>query len=371
MNIELGVPGQIMPPADKAVRLAQKNEADGFDAVWWPDHLMGWHPDAIWTEDISPIAKFQSNPHQYFDTLMMMGHVGASLETARVGSVVTDLIRTHPAVMAQRMLTVDHLTKGKGILGLGSGERLNITPYGMKFEKPVGLLEEGIDVMKMLWRAEGKVDFEGKHFHLKDAVLGMSPYGDKDPEIWTAAHGPRMLGITGRKADGWLPTKDTPEKYAEMLEAIRAAGSEEGRDMDAFTPGMLGYILVGPDEETVERMTHHPLVRMLCIMLPSEVYHRLGYTGPFEGYGSGFHDFIPAAADRAECERIVEAIPPPVVRHYAFTGTVEQVIEEITAYYDAGLRHLVMWNVTAFGDPSLAGWSFQAMRELKDALKSG
>ena len=139
--------------------------------------------------------------------------------------------------------------------------------------------------------------------------------------------------------------------------------------MDAFTPGMLGYILVGPDEETVERMTHHALVRMLCIMLPSEVYHRLGFVGPFEGYGSGFHDFIPAAADRSESERIVEAIPPPVVRHYAFTGTVEQVAEEITAYYDAGLRHLVMWNVTAFGDPSLAGWSFGAMKQLKSMLK--
>jgi phthiodiolone/phenolphthiodiolone dimycocerosates ketoreductase len=360
VDIELGVPGQIMPPVDKAVQLAQKNEADGFDAVWWPDHLMGWHPDEIWTEDISPIAKYQPNPHQYFDPLMMMGHVGAHLDAARVGVVVTDLIRTHPAVMAQRMLTVDHLTRGKGILGLGSGERLNITPYGMKFEKPVGLLEEGIQVMKKLWHAEGKIDFEGKHFH---------PYGDKDPEIWTAAHGPRMLGITGRHADGWLPTKDTPEHYGQMLETIRQAGTEAGRDMDAFTPGMLGYVLVGPDEETVEQMTHHPLVRMLCIMLPSEVYHRLGYPGPFEGYGSGFHDFIPSAADRAECERIVEAIPPPVVRHYAFTGTVEQVAEEITAYYDAGLRHLVMWNVTAFGDPSLAGWSFGAMKQLKAMLK--
>lgn len=154
-----------------------------------------------------------------------------------------------------------------------------------------------------------------------------------------------------------------------MLDTIEAAGAEAGRDMDAFTPGMLGYVLVGPDEETVERMKQHPLVRMLCILLPSHVFEKLGYTPPLAGYGSGFHDFIPAAVDRAECDRIVDAIAPEVVDYYAFAGTVEQVADEIATFQAAGLRHLVMWNVTAFGDPSLAGWSFQAMRDLQDSLK--
>jgi phthiodiolone/phenolphthiodiolone dimycocerosates ketoreductase len=369
VDIELGVPGQIMPPADKAVALAQRNESDGFDAVWWPDHLMGWHPDSMWTEDLTELAKYQPNPHQYFDPLVMMGLVGAQLESARVGVVVTDMIRRHPAVLAQTMLTVDHLTKGKAILGLGSGERLNITPYGMPFERPVGRLSEGIDVIRRLWRAEGKVDFDGEFYQLKDAVCGLFPYEGKDPDIWTAAHGPRMLRITGEKADGWLPTKVSPSEYLHMLETIRQAGTEKGRDMDAFTPGMLGYVMLGPDEETVEQMRHNPLVKMLCILLPSEVYRRLGYTPPLEGYGSGFHDFIPAATDRTESMRIVDAIAPEVVDYYAFAGTVEQVADEISEFQRAGMRHLVLWNITAFGDASLAGWSFQALRDLQDELK--
>jgi phthiodiolone/phenolphthiodiolone dimycocerosates ketoreductase len=358
-----------MPPADKAADLAIRNEADGFDAVWWPDHLMGWHPESMWTEDLTDLAKYQPNPHQYFDPLVMMGAIGARLQTAKVGVVVTDLIRRHPAVLAQTMLTVDHLTQGRGILGLGSGERLNITPYGMDFEKPVGRLSEGIDVIRTLWKADGKVDFEGDFFQLKDAVCGLSPYNDREPEIWTAAHGPRMLGITGEKADGWLPTKSKPDEYARMLETIRGAGSAAGRDMDAFTPGMLGYVMLGPDEETVERMRNHPLVRMLCILLPSQVFRNLGYTPPLEGYGSGFHDFIPSTVDKADALRIADAIAPEVVDYYAFAGTVEQVAEEVTTFQKAGLRHLVMWNITPFGDASLAGWSFKAMRELQDALK--
>ena len=63
MDIEIGVPGQIMPPADKAIDMAKRNEAAGFDAVWWPCHLMGWHSDSVWTEDITPLAKYQKNPH--------------------------------------------------------------------------------------------------------------------------------------------------------------------------------------------------------------------------------------------------------------------------------------------------------------------
>ena len=72
MEIEFGAPGTIMPPADKAVEFARRAEADGYESIWWPSHLMGWHPESVWTEDITPLAKFQPNPHTYFDPLVMM-----------------------------------------------------------------------------------------------------------------------------------------------------------------------------------------------------------------------------------------------------------------------------------------------------------
>ena len=77
-----------MPPADKAVELAKRAEADGYDSIGWPSHLMGWHPESVWTEDITPLAKFQPNPHTYFDPLVMMPVVGAlvagfGLQTAK------------------------------------------------------------------------------------------------------------------------------------------------------------------------------------------------------------------------------------------------------------------------------------------------
>jgi len=308
----------------------------------------------------------------YFDPAVMMGVVGAATERIRVGVCVTDLIRRHPALAAQTALTLDHVTKGRAIIGLGSGEQLNATPYGMPFDSPVARLSEGIDVMRLLMSAEGPVDFDGRFHTLERAVLGLCPFGSAPPEIWTAAHGPRMLRLTGEKADGWLPTKLGPSVYRTALRAIRESAEKAARDPEAITPGMLGYVLMGPDAETVQRLTEAPLVRALCVLLPAQVFRDLGVEGPYpaDSGSSGFHDFIPTAIDRAESLRVIDAIPAAVVRHYAFCGTPDEVAEQVREYVDEGLRHLVMWNITAFGDPSLARWSFGALSELRTLLTS-
>ena len=370
MEIEFGAPGTIMPPADKAVENARRAEADGYESIWWPCHLMGWHPESVWTEDITPLARFQANPHTYFDPLVMMGVAGAVTERIRVGVVVTDVITHHPAVLAQTALTLDHVTRGRAILGLGSGEQLNVEPYGMEWSRPVGHLDEALDVIRLLWNADGAVDFDGDFYRLEDAVLGLSPYTPGGPPIWIAAHKPRMLGITGRKGDGWLPTKMFAHEYGEALTRIRAAASDAARADDAVTPGMLAYVIVAPDAEAVERVKAHPLVRLLCILLPSEDFAKLGIEPPLGGEGSGFHDFLPTRVGREEALRLAEAIPPRTLDYYAFCGTPDEIVDQFAEYHAQGLRHPILWNITAFGDPSLAGFSFKAMNEIRAKLKA-
>jgi phthiodiolone/phenolphthiodiolone dimycocerosates ketoreductase len=372
VEIEFGAPGQIIPPVDRGVQAGVKMEELGYEGLWWPDHLMGWHPDSMWNEDFTPLARHQQSSHVYVDPFAMMAAVGSQTESIRLGTCVTDLLRRHPASIAQTLLTLDHLTKGRAVLGVGSGEQLNVEPYGIEWSKPVGKLSEGLEVIRRLMTAGGDaVDFEGQHFRLKDAVMGLDPYGDTLPEIWLAAHGPRMLRLAGTHADGWLPTKMSPEHYASSLQSIRDAAKDANRDIEHFTPGMLGYFVIGPDEETVERLLESPMIRLLCILLPNWVFESLGVEPPLGGEaGSGFHDFVPSRVPRKEAERIVDAIPPKVARHYAFAGTPEQVAEEVAAYQRAGLRHLVMWNITGLGDPELARYSFKAMNEITQMLRS-
>jgi phthiodiolone/phenolphthiodiolone dimycocerosates ketoreductase len=368
VRVKLGVPGQIMPPAARAIDLARRAEADGFDSVWWPCHLMGWHPDSVWTPDLTPLAETQASPHVYLEPLAMMAAVGAATERIAVGVAVTDLIRRHPAMLAQAALTADHLSGGRAILGLGTGERLNVTPYGLAWDRPVGRLEEGIRVMRLLWGADGPVDFEGRFFTLRRAVLGLGPLDGRAPPVWIAAHAPRMLRITGTLGDGWLPTKMDPEDYRARLGAIEDAGRDAGRP-GAVEPGMLAYVLAAPDEATLAELCARPLVRLLCVLLPPAVFERFGGSAPLGAGAAGFHEFIPTTVERAEAERIVAAIPPDVVRYYTFHGDAERIAAQVREYARAGLRHLVMWNVTAFAEPTLARWSFQVLREVRAALR--
>jgi phthiodiolone/phenolphthiodiolone dimycocerosates ketoreductase len=372
LRVTLGVPGRIMPPADKAVQFAQRAEADGFDAIWWPCHLMGWIPDSVWVEELTGLAKFQANPHIHFDPLIMMGAAGAATERIKVGVSVTDTIRRHPAMLAQAALTVDHLAGGRSIFGLGSGERMNVAPYGIEWSKPVGRLEEALRVIRLLWESDGPVDFEGQFFNLDAAVLGLDPYEGKAPPIWLAAHGPRMLEICGRLADGWVPTNIEPEDYAQKLGVIHESAERAGRDPAAFTPSMLAYVLCAPDEETLDRLCNETLVRLLfaAVGLSPETWARHGSSSPFEG-GSGFHSYIPTKVSRAEAERVASHIVPGIVRDATLHGTPAQIAEKIRTYQQAGLRDVILWNITAFGDPALSAYSFKAMGEVKQLLSDG
>ena len=370
MEIEFGAPGTIMPPADKAVEFARRAEADGYESIWWPSHLMGWHPESVWTEDITPLAKFQPNPHTYFDPLVMMGVAGAVTEKIRVGVVVTDILTHHPAVLAQTALTLDHVTKGRAILGLGSGEQLNVEPYGMEWDKPVGHLDEALDVMRLLWGADGA----GR---LRGAVL--QPQGRRAralartrPAARRSGSPPTSRGCSGSpaaRATAGCRRRCSPRSTAPRSRRSASTPSTAGRPEDAVTPGMLAYVIVGPDEEAVERVKQHPLIRLLCILMPSDDFAKLGIDPPLGAAGSGFHDFLPTRVGREEALRLAEAIPPRTLDYYAFCGTVDQVVEQFAEFHEQGLRHPILWNITAFGDPSLAGFSFKAMNEIRSKLK--
>ncbi|RMG45526.1 MAG: LLM class flavin-dependent oxidoreductase [Acidobacteria bacterium] len=368
-RIELGLPGGIMPPFEKVIQQAQRAETEGYDSVWWPCHLMGWHPRSIWRTEITELARYQKSADVYFDPIAAMAAVGAHTERIRLGVGVTDVIRRHPAMLAQSILTLDHITRGRVILGLGSGEQCNITPYGLDFRRPVSRLEEGLRIIRLLWESRGEpVNFTGQFWTLQDAVLGLEPYGGRCPPIWIAAHGPRMLKLTGRYADGWLPTMMTPEEYADKLGVIRQAAQEAGRDPHAVTPGLLAYVIIDEDRSIIPKLMDSILVKGLCLLLPAEVFTRFGYEPPFGKEAVGFHDYIPSRFGYEEAMRVINKVPREVVEYYTLHGTPEDVAEQLQALAHAGLRHVVLWNITAFADVSKVRSSFQCLHRVKQIL---
>lgn len=332
---------------------------------------MGWWPQSIWEPDIMPIAAFQSSPHIFMETMISMTLASQATNEIKVGSSVTEVIRRHPAMLAQSIITLDHVSKGRTILGLGAGEAENITPYGIDFSKPVSKLEEALEIIKLLWNSEQgeTIDYEGEFWELEDAVFDLPLYDGEQPPIWLGAHGPRMLKITAKYADGWLPTMLSPEEYDERVSIIENEMENQDRDTSEITKGLFASIIIGESEDECLEILDTPAVKSRCLAIPAEIYEEEGASHPLGDDIYGLTDFIPAEYSKEEVMEAIEKVPLSVVKRSYLYGTVDGIIEEIEKYREKGLEHLVFWNETFFSDPEKLSSSYKLLGEIVEYYK--
>jgi alkanesulfonate monooxygenase SsuD/methylene tetrahydromethanopterin reductase-like flavin-dependent oxidoreductase (luciferase family) len=178
----------------------------------------------------------QDHPYQrrFLDAWSLIPTLFAETERISICTDVANLPLRPPAVMAKAAATLDVLSGGRFELGLGAGGYQDpIAGFGGPRRTPgesVEALDEAIDLIRLLWSQERTVSFEGEHYRLEDARPG--PHPAHPIGIWLGAFLPRMLRLTGRKADGWLPSfgvLDRGELRAGNA-TIDAAAEKAGRD---------------------------------------------------------------------------------------------------------------------------------------------
>jgi phthiodiolone/phenolphthiodiolone dimycocerosates ketoreductase len=371
MPITVGAPGLVVPPADAVTHTAKRNEEKGFDALWFPDHLMGWHPNSVWTPELSPLSQYLPNVHAYYDPIASIAAVAQHTSTIKLGTSVTEPVRNHPAQLARAWLTLDHITGGRAILGIGAGEGENITPYGMGFDKPAGRLEDALRVVRLLWENDDPIDYEGPHFTLRDGVCGLQPVSPGVfPEIWVAAHGPRLCRVTGELADGWLPTVLDLDEYALRWAQVRAGATKAGRNPDDLTAAMWAYTVIASDDETAARYVCHPMVKAFTLALPESFFNARGHPHPLGEGVHGFMEYIPARLGRDEAMRAINAVPDAVALDAILHGSPSTIATKVDAYAALGLRHVALWNVSFFAAPEQIGASYKLLAEAKDEIHS-
>jgi Luciferase-like monooxygenase/Hemerythrin HHE cation binding domain len=181
-------------------------------------------------------VSIQDHPYQpaFLDTWTLLTHIAARTERVTVFPNVANLPLRPPAVLARSVATLDVLSEGRVELGLGAGAFWDaIEAMGGPRRRPgeaVTALEEAIWVIRALWTPGRAPRIEGEHYRLEGAKPG--PFPVHPVGIWLGAYKPRMLELTGRLADGWLPSLGyaAPEELAGMNERIDAAATEAGRD---------------------------------------------------------------------------------------------------------------------------------------------
>jgi probable F420-dependent oxidoreductase len=194
----------------------------GFDHCWAMDHLAS----------IGPIG----DDRPIFDGWELLAAMSTATKRVRMGLMVTGVTYRNPALLAKIATTVDHLSGGRLEFGVGAAWAANEHEmFGISgLEHRVGLLSEGLQVLKMLWTQE-RTDFEGRYYTMRQAVANPKPVQKPHPPIWIGSGGPATLRLTARHADVWNAsgavgrTVETAVEGSQRLdEACLAIGRDPG-----------------------------------------------------------------------------------------------------------------------------------------------
>ncbi len=320
----------------------------GAQSLWLPDHYMGFIPSLVWNADVTPAAKLIHSTDGFFDPRQILAVFATRTRGVDLGTLVTEPIRHHPMSLAQSFVTLDHLSKGHAILGIGNGERENVEPYGLPWNKQVSRLEEALILIRTLWESRGRpVDYEGRFWRLRDAVFDLPLYGGKPPRIWIAAHAPRMLELAGRYGDGWVPSlKTTPEEYRRRLAAIRTAAAAAGRPFEDFVPAQLLVTAIGESrQQVIDLAMSSRLGAAMSLLVPAEVWRAHGKRHPLGEKFRGFIDIVPPRVTEEHIERAAREMSPALLLSSMYAGSPAEIRDEVAPLVEAGARHLIISNI--------------------------
>ncbi len=181
-------------PARDLLESARKAEAAGYSAIYLPDHWVLERPGGGGLDDTT----------NTWDAPAMLGAIAAVTQKARVGALVHCNLFRHPATTAQAITTLDHVSNGRAMLGLGSGwTRAEFEMMGAPFPdvKPrLRMLEESIRVIRALWTND-RANFSGEFYNVKDAISFPKPVQKPHPPVMVGGGGKGLLRIAARVAD--------------------------------------------------------------------------------------------------------------------------------------------------------------------------
>jgi alkanesulfonate monooxygenase SsuD/methylene tetrahydromethanopterin reductase-like flavin-dependent oxidoreductase (luciferase family) len=231
----------------EALDTARWADANGWYGVWYADHYM---PNT---------GSEQIAPGDTYECWAMLPAIAMATERVRVGSLVTPTSVHHPAVLANRASTIDHISNGRMVLGLGAGWQINEhKAYGIELEPPgkrVQRFDEAIQIIRSLLTNE-RTTFEGRVYSITAATADPKPVQSPLP-LLVGTGSARMLRITATHADEWN-TWGNPTMAAERRQRFLAACEEVGRDPGSMHTSVQALLYVTDSPEVIERTRTGP-----------------------------------------------------------------------------------------------------------------
>jgi len=292
--------------ARELVRLAVLAEQAGFDNVWFPhDTFMG-------------------------NTWALTSAVASQTSRIRIGSVGTNPYTTNPAEIATYIATLDDLSAGRAVLGLGLHTEKMVEWTGIDAGDYLQCTREAVEIVRALLRGE-VVDYQGKVFRWSDqCYLRFKPYRDEVP-IYVCAFGAKYLALSGAIGEGSLPMITPPESATYMVSAITAGARDAGRDPHAVDIAGCAWLSLAAQRNAASKVLHE-MVAYFGPHLEAQALATIGLTpADFEPLGH--------LVDAGRYQEAAERVTPAMTR-LAISGTPADVIRQIEALAGMGITQV-------------------------------
>lgn len=204
--------------------MSRSLEEHGYDSVWLPDHFL---------------MKFErgfTHPRGTWDCWTLIAAIAATTERLELGTLVSSTTFRNPAILARMVDTIEDISGGRVILGLGAGDSpYEHEAYGLPYDHRASRFEEAVQIIRGLLR-EGHSDFQGRYYQTREAEIRPRGPRPEGPPLMIGAHttSPRMMRLVAEYADiwnEWVVFGDSqPEAIKPHLEAVDAACAAAGRD---------------------------------------------------------------------------------------------------------------------------------------------
>jgi len=279
-GLRFGVQLSLKPPHEQ-FDLVRRIEALGFDSVWTGDHVSFHNP-------------------MYESLTLLAGYVPIT-SRVRLGTAVYLLALRPPAIAAKITSTLDVLSGGRLIVGVGVGGEnpKEFELCGVPHAERGARVSEAIDVVRTLWR-DTPATFKGRFTNFEGVSIDPKPVQKPGPPIWIGGRSDAALARAGRQGDGWVSYVVQPERYAQSLDKIRSAAAAAGRKLEGFAAAHLAFVTVGRDYESAKAVWAEALTKR--------------YAQNFE----------------------------PLARKYGIIGTPEQCVEAIERFRAAGCNYVIL-----------------------------
>jgi 5,10-methylenetetrahydromethanopterin reductase len=299
-SVRLGVLLNAEYPARELIRLGQLVETLGYHQLWYTD-----------------IRLFR-------ECFVGLAALATSTRRILLGPGVTDPYSRHPGVTAATIATLDELSEGRALLGLGVGGT-GFRELGISAKLPVAALRETVDVVRRLLAGE-RVTVQGKVVTLQDGRLQFAPVR-RDVPVYFATHGAQVMRLAGEVADGVLVANTlVPDALAFYLGQLREGAERAGRTLAALDVSLRPEVCIDADEAAARAVMRRRVAARLIAGYPHwEFLERLDLRMP-EAFTA-----IAAAKDAGRLDEAAACLPDEAVDRTTLAGAPERVAERLAA----------------------------------------